>query len=102
MVSVNGPDKARGAVWADACTAPATRLMKSSDRIIIEEVGFRNTYGQLYNRVSARDTPSFLKIELTRACRSCRHAGSADRGAAGPRLYSVDAGARKMRSLILE
>src|ERR1700687_1943095 len=102
MVSVDWPVESRGASWADACTAPATRLKKSSDRIIIEEVGFWNTYGQLYNRVSARNTPSFLKIELTRLAAVVATRDQRIEARRGPQPYSVEAGARKMRSLILE
>src|SRR6266516_5768831 len=66
MVSVVGGVVSRGATCADASTAPANRPMKSSDRIIVEEVGFWKMYGQLYNRVSAANTPNILKIELSR------------------------------------
>src|SRR5215208_7409232 len=64
MVKAVAAVESRGATCADACVAAATRLMRISDRIIVEEVGFSKTYGQLYNRVSAPNTPSFLKIEL--------------------------------------
>ncbi len=71
-------------------------------------------YGQLYNRVSAPNTPNFLKIELsvTRvlelfpvldsrgSLRSELYSEAVSTGRR--RRYSAGAGARKMRSLILE
>src|SRR3954462_3840305 len=79
------------ALCADARALTTTRPMRISVRFIMGEVSFLTMYGQLYNRVSGPDTVSFLKKGLTP---SLAEDPAAQR-------YSVGAGARNMRSLIL-